>query len=82
VNAANFREGHGTSRGCTSSVERRILTRASLHPTYGGNNHPAYEKESSGVQLLIQGVVYSWTTLALALSGLGMWLMNRSELGW
>ena len=36
VSATDFREGHGTSRGCTSSVERRILTRASFHPTYGG----------------------------------------------
>jgi len=35
VSATDFREGHGTSRGCMSSVERRILTRASLHPTYG-----------------------------------------------
>jgi len=24
------------------SVERRILTRASFHPTYGGNSHPTY----------------------------------------
>jgi len=32
---AGFREDHGTSRGCTSSVERRILTRALFHPTYG-----------------------------------------------
>jgi len=41
-NVAGLHELRGTSRGCTSSVERRILTRASFHPTYGERCHPTY----------------------------------------